>query len=308
VAEEAARWRLKLEAGVADREALSEWLGRHPSHRSAFQDVEEVWSFFDAARDDPRLARAGREARRHIRARRQRRTIAGFGLAAGLAAGVVVVALPRTDVYQNTAHERRVVRLADGSTVTLDAMSEVVTHFSPLRRSLTLAEGEARFDVAHNAWRPFVVTAGPRSVTAIGTAFDVDLADGTLTVRLLRGRVKVASSDAAEASPEVSLSPGEQLVVSGDAQKVSAFDPAAAAAWAQGRLVFDDIPLSVAVARQNRYTARRIVLSDPGLGELRVSGVFDAGDTAAFADATARVLPLAVGRRPDGTILLSHRQ
>jgi transmembrane sensor len=307
VAEQAARWRLKLEAGVADRRALALWLRRHPSHLRSFQDVDGLWSFIDAARDDPRLVRIAREARTRAKARQRRRTAAGWGAAACLVAGVLIAALPQTDVYQNASHQRSAVRLPDGSTVTLDAMSAVVTHFSPLSRAVTLREGEARFEVAHNAWRPFVVTAGSRNVTATGTCFDVDLAGGALTVRLIRGGVRVASVRLTEGAPEVRLHPGQQLLVLHDAQTVSSFDPTAATAWEGGRLVFEDTPLSVAVARQNRYAVKPLVFEDRTLEDLRISGVFDAGDTAAFADAAARVLPLEARVGRDGTIMLSRK-
>src|SRR3546814_1264895 len=82
-----------------------------------------------------------------------------------------------SDLYRTVLGERRVVTLADGSTVSLDAASEVRVAYSERARELALVRGQARFDVAHDPRRPFAVQARDQRVVATGTAFNVDLLD-----------------------------------------------------------------------------------------------------------------------------------
>ena len=57
-----------------------------------------------------------------------------------------------------------------------------------------------------------------------------------------------------------------------------------------------DDPLSVAVARMNRYSQIRLVVADDSLDELGVSGVFNAGDTDAFVEALEAYFPVDARR------------
>ena len=75
-------------------------------------------------------------------------------------------------------------------------------------RDVTLVQGRALFDAAHDAARPFVVTVGTERVTALGTVFQVDRAPSEVVVTLAQGAVTVTSQRAAEA---VRLAPGEEL-------------------------------------------------------------------------------------------------
>ncbi|MEH3160166.1 MAG: FecR domain-containing protein [Sphingomonas taxi] len=65
------------------------------------------------------------------------------------------------------------IRLDDGSTVTLGAQTVLTVGFTRERRQLALERGEALFEVAHDRSRPFVVQTPFGAVTAVGTAFDV---------------------------------------------------------------------------------------------------------------------------------------
>lgn len=74
--------------------------------------------------------------------------------------------------------EMPVVTLEDGSVVQLNAASAIAVEFTEKRRVIRLLRGEAFFQVAHGADRPFTVMAGTTSVTALGTAFDVRYDEG----------------------------------------------------------------------------------------------------------------------------------
>jgi transmembrane sensor len=314
IAEAAALWRMRLEAGTAERSALDAWLAADPRHRAAFADVESIWTFFDAAREEPALRRVRQDLRGRVAAGRRRArgmtaAAAGGLVAATLAAALLLGRPPEIRSYETAGHSRQTVQLSDGSTVLLDAGSKLLVRYARHRRDLTLERGQARFEVAHDASRPFVVRAGARQVIATGTIFDVDLESRGLAVALLQGRVRIVAARQAApvAQHVVELRQGEQFVAGPGGGRVSRFDPEAVTAWETGHVVINDLPLDQALRRVNRYVDRPVALADPGLARLRVSGVFNAGDARAFAEAVAGLLPVSAECRADGGIILAPR-
>jgi transmembrane sensor len=204
--------------------------------------------------------------------------------------------------YVTARGEMRDVRLPDGSVVTLDADSAVSGRFTDGKRALTLQNGRARFAVAPNHARPFVVAAGPREVVAVGTKFDVDLAAGTLTVTVLEGRVTVGSRDGASGS--VALSAGQRIIDRGDRPVAQAAPAEDAESWRGGVIAFDNQTVAEAVTVMNRYGGQRVLTRDPKIGALRVSGQFRAGEGDRFAATLADVHGLRVVRRSDGLELV----
>jgi transmembrane sensor len=99
---------------------------------------------------------------------------------------------------------------------------------------------------------------------------------------------------------------GEALVVSDDApvEKVKA-DLAKVQSWRQGQVVFDNDTLESAIAEINRYSATRIELADPVLGQLRVSGVFKAGHSESFVETVTGHYPIQIASRDSSRILLT---
>ena len=232
---------------------------------------------------------------------------------AAIAAGILAVAIGawfawhagQPDVYRTAAGERRVVTLADGSQVALDSRSEVRVRYTAATRELTLAAGQARFDVAHDVTRPFTVRAREQEVIATGTAFNVDLIGANLLVTLIEGRVVV--HPVRSASP-IALDAGEQLAFSpATSPVVTRVNVDRALAWQNGELVFEDEPMSTVVARVSRYAGHPIVVSDQATAGLRISGVFHTGDVEGFVSTIVSYLPVRSRRAPDGTIHLTHR-
>src|SRR6185503_8560615 len=97
-----------------------------------------------------------------------------------------------------------------GCSMTLDADSVVVGHFSTGHRSLELQRGRAYFSVMADASHPFDVAAGGRNVVAVGTRFDVNVAADGLTVTLLEGHVRIGNLGGGQAP--LMLAPGQQYV------------------------------------------------------------------------------------------------
>ena len=69
-------------------------------------------------------------------------------------------------------------------------------------------------------------------------------------------------------------------------------------------LQFDDTPLAEAVAAANRHSRTQIILADPAIGELKITGAFRAGDAGALADSLAAAFSLRLERGSGGTLTL----
>lgn len=313
--EQAADWfaRLKTrETSSADLQAFRIWR-KTPGHKEAYDEVVAFWKQSEAVGADPDIqdalaAALGRadKAPANRRAVRVSRPIIGLSLAAAVLAlfgGAVV--LRGAQNYATDVGEQRLVRLADGSTVRLDTNSKVEVRLKAGRRDVRLVRGQALFQVAHDAARPFVVQADGASVTALGTRFDVKHEAGGVRVTLVQGSVEVRAQHGA--APQVwRLQPGQAISTSQPAATPKPVDVDVATSWTQGRLVFHALPLTQAVAEVNRYSRERIEL-DPGpLAGQPITAAFNAGDTEAFVTAVAEVHDLKVTRSEKGVIRLSE--
>ena len=191
-----------------------------------------------------------------------------------------------------TAHgERRSFALADSTNVTLNTDTSLRVRFRPGgERRIELVRGQAMFAVAPDRSRPFIVAVGARSVTALGTRFEVRAAPALMKVILVEGSVAVRTG-----GPPVFLSPGQQLIAQGDNPPVvSAADTNAVGDWQRGLITFRNTPLSTAAAELNRYAATPLVIGDPKVAAYRISGSFHTDDAARFARFVAELYPVRV--------------
>jgi transmembrane sensor len=214
--------------------------------------------------------------------------------------------------YVTGVGERRAIKLADGSSVTLNTRTKITVAYTAGRRLIRLVRGQALFEVAHNRNRPFVVEAADRQVTALGTTFEVRVDPGRVNVVLIKGRVVVDRTRDATNSfdgPPVApafLKPGEEFSAElGAPQRVVPVNVERQLLWRDGFVEFDDEPLGLAVAEINRYANRPITLRDDGVGALHLSGVFRTGSPDGFIDAIGAVLPVAARPTAQGGIELS---
>ena len=287
-----------------------------------------VWEFVGSQAKEPEVVAARTEALNLVkRAMVQRRSswswrrpaiAAAVALFLGGTAFEGYVLLQQPADYMSGFGERRVIRLEDGSRVSLDSDSEVTVQYSRTARELQLLRGQARFDVAHDVQRPFSVLARDQKVVATGTAFNVDITRPTVAVTLIEGHVVIFAQrgeelQTAPAAPvqknkPVELRAGQELVASISAQPV--VKPAniqEVTAWTAGQLIFSNEALSEVVARVNHYSSTPIVIADPEIGHERVSGVFNTGDVSGFLDIVTQVLPLQVSDSGPGGITLKRK-
>ena len=290
---EAAAWlaRLRSEERTADDErGFRAWLAESRHHREAFELTNSIFDMAGAA--DRSLLTSTAEPQ----VSRRRVLRAGVGLAAASIAGFAFY-LRSGSTYATEIGEQRKVSLEDGTLVQLDTDTEIRVSMSDELRSVQLRRGRANFDVAEDLVRPFEVIAGAQSVRAARSHFDVSRDGGMVSVLLEDGPVSIASEDDSEGNGvQRTVLPGQQLVFT--ANRVVREDRpvmARATAWRDGRLAFFEDSLSDAVAQMNRYTRRPIVILDPEIGRMKISGNYGVGDPGAFAASLAVLLPVTVG-------------
>jgi transmembrane sensor len=202
---------------------------------------------------------------------------------------------PKTERFETALGEQRSVMLGDGSLVTLNTTSAIEVRVSKSKRHVTLLAGEALFEVAQDASRPFEVTAGEATVRVLGTRFNVDRHSREMRVIVVEGRVEVSTDSA-----RVPLGAGEQLtLVPKEQPKVSQANAAAATAWTQRQLIFESQPLGEIAAEINRYNRKTIEIQSESLRAEAVTGVFQSNDPASLLAFIARIPGVTVESSPD---------
>jgi len=314
VREQAIAWLSRLRADPSDRDiaGFEDWYASDPRHADTYDALLDSW-------DDTALVSQTPLAQQPRQTTRRSWTKAAVAAAAVLlllvTGSLVLTGTMRRDVAPQSqlasrVGEIRTITLEDGSRVTLDTDSAVEVRFDGARRQLRLERGRARFEVAHDTRRSFVVIAGPGEVVAHGTVFDVDLRQSRVLVALLQGSVEVRRR-AAAGTPAAStlLRPGQQFALNGS-KPVAA--PVAVSAskmrWPSGMLSFEDAPLEEVVASANRYSPTQIVIRDPAAGERRFTGTFRAGEPGQLADMIGSMFDMSVERdQADNLVLASGK-
>jgi transmembrane sensor len=180
--------------------------------------------------------------------------------------------------------------LEDRSTIELNTDSEVRVALTPQLRRVELVRGEAIFEVAHDAVRPFIVSAGRTAVRAVGTKFDVRRLGNSVEVTVDEGKVAVGEPSLLESRADllaisIPLSAGQSALASGSGVQLKQLpkrEMARKLAWQNQMLVFDSDTLADVAAQFNRYNMRQLVITDPNLATLRIGGYFRPTNLDAF--------------------------
>jgi transmembrane sensor len=250
------------------------------------------------------------------------------GTMAAMAAGAAVIAVgwlglrgpaDASRMLETAVGEQRSVALSDGSIVELNTNSAVQVALTAQERHVYMRKGEVYFDVAKDPGRPFFVHVGEILIRVVGTRFNVQQRDDISTVTVLEGKVTVDRAVPAQDAPVVAngnaaragtaptagvvvLQPGQQARFGGEPEVAPRrVDTGNVIAWTDRRLVFDDAKLDDILDEFNRYNAPRLVVADPELAALRLTGVFRSNDPDSLLEFLRQSRDMRIVDRADGT-------
>ena len=308
---EATAWFVRQAAddfSLVERRQLEAWCAQSPAHARAYRNVSVLWHA-------PEMHRAAAESSAGglvPQVRQQTRHAWRFaGTAAAAVLLMVSLALWSEGLliwlkadYSTGVGEQRVVTLPDQSVVTLNTGTSIAVRYASDRRYIELLRGEASFAVQPNPARPFTVESHGVSTTAIGTRFVVKHRSADIQVTVLNGSVRV---DHGRKAPDdaVRLAAGDQVSVGQHgAGSIDQVDTAAIAAWMQGRLVFVRTPLADVVQDLARYHRGYIIIWNPALQSLPVTGIYNLSDPSHILTALADTLPIHMVRITDHLVVI----
>ncbi|MCY4256263.1 MAG: FecR domain-containing protein [Gammaproteobacteria bacterium] len=336
LAAEAAQWLAALEgADAARREQFAQWLRASPEHVREFLAAAAVWDSLPGVSAQPSAEALVRLASRsdnvvalegahpgaaNPRAKRLGRWRWGWAAATAAAAALALaaalrllapVAAPPAMDYATEVGEQLSVSLADGSMITLNTRSALRVAYSEARRDVYMGGGEALFEVAEDSARPFRVFADSALIEAVGTRFNVRKRPGEVAVTVLEGAVDVSPGRSGANAAAIQPPPAVRVVADQQARAAAGKvvlvdrDASAVIAWRERRLVFDALPVRDVLAEFDRYQAQPVVIADPAIAALPISGVFRSDDRESFLQFLDQMGIAEHSRRPDGVILLS---
>lgn len=300
-----------------EMEAFKSWLAEDTRHVAAFDYVRRTFGDVIWASPSPSVGSRPKPSRQRVWA---------WGGTAAAAVAILLIAgysymAPQVINAATDYGESRELTLSDGSHVTLAAHSQIKVRYTHDRREVTLATGEAFFDVVHDKARPFSVAVGPYEIRDVGTQFNVDKRDASIEIAVRSGEVAFRRPDEAFQTitylkagdrMRVGLSPQANTSSPPSRSRVDALSPQPAVIeisrgglslptsaqpgdWRQGRLTYANARLADIVSDINRYYPPGVSISDPALGRLRVTSAFAPQEIGRFLD----TLPLALGVRVD---------
>lgn len=296
----------------AQQQALSRWLDESRAHQTAYQEskqVEQLLSQF-SEQDIAQLENPVTHSKLKSKTTQRYFAIAAcFALFALSFFGYQTWFFQIDNdnfhaSYQSTRGELRTISLPDNSLLTLDAKTSLAIDFDGNRRSNKLLNGRVLFDVASDKSRPFVISAGSTKITVLGTRFSVDKKANSIRIVVDHGRVNVQSQH-----QQIELRKGQMAVVDSDGITKTEFDPNLnlVDAFKQGRLVFDNAPLSEVFEEFKRHHAISYTLTAQSTEQLVISGTFLASELESFLNLLPHALPVEVKNTNNHVVIVNSR-
>lgn len=299
----AARWIARMDESEwsdADQAELDAWLNEAMIHRVAFLRLQSVWRRADRLT----VLRAPKAViGSAVGFRPSYRMAAAIVAAVGIGAGVLAYAPQISGKrYATEIGQQTTVPLRDGTRVELNTDTRLRAVVDGEQRVVWLDKGEAYFEVAHDPSRPFVIHAGRKTITVLGTKFSVRRQGDDVKVAVVEGRVRVEPERITPSAQPAVATRGDLVVAQGAAVLLAARSVEKVEsdlAWRNGALVFDRSSLADAVAEFNRYNRKKLVIGDEETRDLRIGGSFEADNVEAFARLLREAFGLHVEEKGD---------
>lgn len=303
--EQAGQWFAVLHRGmmtIEERTALADWK-RDPENVRALRRLEEVWSGLGS--HDISEEEAGWSRRQTLR------------VAASLAAVMVgssatfsVMSHAREKTITTGVGEQKTLTLEDGSIVFVNVDTMLRYHFTSDWRAITLMRGDALFTVAKDKARPFIVTVGALEARAVGTEFSVSLRTGHTHIAVRQGLVTISDTGKGPAARPQMVKAGWAWTAGpariGRSAKAEPIALQRIGEWRTRVVTYEDVSLGEVIDDLHRYFPGRIILTDAGLKQQRVTLRLPLQQQAETIETLAKLLSLSPDVQPDGSVRLSR--
>lgn len=291
-----------------DQRALEAWLEQSLAHRIAFVRLEAGWKRTERLAVLQTSMRPATSLSQSSARARPFKLVAALLAIAAIGAGIALYAeKPAQQTYATGLGERETLSLADGSQIELNTETSLRTAVSAGHRTVWLDKGEAYFRVKHDVAHPFVVIAGKRRLTDIGTEFSVRRDASRTRVAVLEGSVRLDSDHSLGAGGRTTiLKPGDTVVATATSLSISREAPKQLAdelGWRRGVLIFNQTPLSEAAAEINRYNRKKIIIADRAAGRMKLGGTFPKNNVDAISASVRELFGLRVEDRGNVIII-----
>jgi len=240
---EAATWLVRLDGddvSEKDYQDFQTWLSERPQNKIAFEQVSTFWDNSEILQELEDMALADDMANIISEPTFWQSKRLSFWVACGAIAATCAFMIStyfpgstkpndatplHVQQFVTQIGEQKTEQLPDQSIVTLNTDSAMSITFEKTERRVDLLRGEAFFEVSPDANAPFSVYTDAGIITAIGTAFSVNITDNGLDVVVTEGKVKLKSPPVLENQdlpnrhptiPSVELSAGEYYEISPD--------------------------------------------------------------------------------------------
>lgn len=293
--EQAAGWHLRLSESPESAFQFQRWHDACPEHARAWERIQRTLGALDLIEAASQSCADNTPESSSV-IRRIRMPRSALALAACLFL-LLTLNVPRLTLrlqadYLTVGGEVSSVVLPDGSEAVLSPQSAIAVDYADGVRQVRLIEGKVFFSVVRDSAHPFIVHSEQTQVRVLGTRFEVDEEKSGVVVSVERGHVRV-SDPAMGAAQE--LLQGDRLRLDRQAGGISRthLDSDSIASWRDGYLYVDNRSVAEVLAELERYSQGWILITDPALGERRISGVFDLKDTDRALKGLARSLSVS---------------
>jgi ferric-dicitrate binding protein FerR (iron transport regulator) len=182
----------------------------------------------------------------------------------------------------NARGTKSTIVLPDGSKIWLNADSRIKypAAFAGQLREVHLS-GEAFFDVAKDARKPFIIHLSKGTVKVLGTSFNIRAYENEelIETSVATGRVAFipTRSAAAQQADTIYITPNNKVRYSLNNDQVKV-EPTAAAedkAWTEGKLIFRALTLEEIAIELERTFGKKVVFVDEEPKQYRLTGTFE---------------------------------
>lgn len=308
---------LSGDASPEEALAMMDWL-QLPANRLRFEDLEKTWNA-SARKSKPvfnsekawsklegsfvALERSARAVDVAWLASKTFRIAASLLLVTATAIFIVLnFSKDEKNLAAATQREILPLTLSDSTRVTLFRFSsiEYPQHFNRKTREVEFAKGEAFFQVARNAEKPFVIHTPIADIRVVGTEFNVKVSNGQTEVAVKEGKVLVYSSN-----DSIFLTAGTSTVFRQNEKAKETKEPIDNNVWgyATRNLTYKDTPLVSVINDLQRAYPCTISIANKEIGNCKLTATFENDSVDKIINLIAETLSLGVNKNGDVYVL-----